>query len=210
MGKKRVPAAERAARHAKALWARFVTLKADTHMTDQETPQPGAEAGTEACPEGEALVEAPESIAAERDQLLNDKTDLQNALLRHAAEFDNFRKRTEREKGDLVEYAASDAVKALLPVLDDFERALKSQPTDTEFGRGIALIYQRMFEALAKLGLEPIEAEGKPFDPNFHHAIEMVTTDEHEDQTVLAELLRGYTFKGRLLRASMVKVAVHG
>jgi molecular chaperone GrpE len=203
--KKRVPAAERAARHAKAMWTRFVTLKADTHMTDQETNQPGAE---ECLPGGE-LVETPESIAAERDQLLNEKTDLQNALLRHAAEFDNFRKRTERERSDLFEYAAADAVKALLPVLDDFERALKVQTTDSDYVKGIELIYQRMFEVLAKLGLEPIEAVGKPFDPNIHHAIEMVETEDYEDQTVLAELLRGYTLKGRLLRASMVRVAVH-
>jgi molecular chaperone GrpE len=101
-------------------------------------------------------------------------------------------------------------VKALLPVLDDFERALKMQTADTDFVKGIELIYQRMFDVLAKLGLQPIEAVGQPFDPNIHHAIEMVQTEEYEDQTVLAELLRGYTFKGRLLRASMVKVAVHG
>ncbi len=176
-------------------------------MNDQETPQPGAE---EESPASTELVETPESIAAERDQLLADKTDLQNAVLRHAADFDNFRKRIERERVDLYEYAASDAVSALLPVLDDFERALRVQTTDTEYVKGIELIYQRMFEVLSKLGLQPIEAEGKPFDPNFHHAIEMVQTEEYEDQTVLAELLRGYTFKGRLLRASMVKVAVHG
>jgi molecular chaperone GrpE len=200
--KKRVPAAE----HAKAIWARFVNLKAENHMSDQETPRPGAEE----CPASAELVETPESIAADRDQLLADKTDLQNALLRHAAEFDNFRKRIERERADLFEYAAADAVKALLPVLDDFERALKVQTDDIEYQKGIELIYQRMFEALAKLGLQPIEAEGKPFDPNIHHAIEMVETGEYEDQTVLGELLRGYTFKGRLLRASMVKVAVHG
>jgi molecular chaperone GrpE len=204
--KKRVPAADR----AKAMWARFVNLKVETHMTDQETPQSGDEAGTEECPAGGELVETPESIAAERAQLLADKTDLQNALLRHAAEFDNFRKRTERERADLFEYAAADAVKALLPILDDFERALKVQTTDDDYVKGIELIYQRMFEALAKLGLEPIEAVGKLFDPNIHHAIEMVETKDCEDQTVLAELLRGYTFKGRLLRASMVRVAVHG
>ena len=200
--KKRVPAADR----AKAIWARFVNLKADTPMTDQETPQPGPEES----PASAELVETPESIAAERDQLLTEKTDLQNALLRHAAEFDNFRKRTERERADLCEYAAADAVKALLPVLDDFERALKMQTTDSDFVKGIELIYQRMIDVLAKLGLQPIEAVGQPFDPNIHHAIEMVETEEHEDQTVLADLLRGYTFKGRLLRASMVKVAVHG
>ena len=202
MRKKPVPAAER----AKAMWARFVNLKAEPHMTDQETPQPGADNAQA----GEALVETAESIAAQRDQLLVEKTDLQNALLRHAAEFDNFRKRTERERADLFEYAAADAVAALLPVLDDFERALKVQTTDADYVKGVELIYQRMYEVLTRLGLQPIEAEGLPFDPNFHHAIEMVHTDEYEDQTVLAELLRGYTFKGRLLRASMVKVAVHG
>jgi molecular chaperone GrpE len=188
------------------MWTRFVNLKAETPMTDQETPQPGDEESLASA----ELAESFESIAAERDQLLTDKSDLQNALLRHAAEFDNFRKRNERERADLCEYAAADAVKALLPVLDDFERALKVHTKDTDYAKGIALIYQRMFEVLAKLGLQPIEAEGQPFDPNIHHAIEMVESEEHEDQTVLAELLRGYTFKGRLLRASMVKVAVHG
>jgi molecular chaperone GrpE len=200
--KKHAPAVER----AKAMWARFVNLKLEPHMTDQETPQPGAEKAQT----GEELVETPESIAAERDQLLTEKSDLQDALLRRAAEFDNFRKRTERERSDLCEYAAADAVSAMLPVLDDLDRALKMQTADDDFVKGVELIYQRMVEVLAKLGLQPIEAVGQPFDPNFHHAIEMVQTDEHEDQTVLAELLRGYTFKGRLLRASMVKVAVNG
>ena len=200
--KKPLPAAER----AKAMWARFVNLKLEPHMTDQETPQPGADEAQAS----EQLVETPESIAAERDRLLAENTDLRDALLRRAAEFDNFRKRSERERADVCEYAAADAVSAMLPVLDDLERALKVQTTDADYVKGIELIYQRMAEALTKLGLQPIEAEGKPFDPNFHHAIEMVQTKEHEDQTVLAELLRGYTFKGRLLRASMVKVAVHG
>jgi molecular chaperone GrpE len=200
--KKPVPAVER----AKAIWARFVNLKLEPHMTDQETPQPGADE-TQA---GEELVETPESIAADRDRLLAENNDLQDALLRRAAEFDNFRKRTERERTDLCEYAAADAVAAMLPVLDDLERAVKVQTQDAGYVKGIELIYQRMVEVLAKLGLQPIEAVGQPFDPNFHHAIEMVQTEEHEDQTVLAELLRGYTFKGRLLRASMVKVAVHG
>ena len=202
MRKPAVPAAER----AKAMWARFVNLKLEPHMTDQETPQPGAEEAQAS----DELVETPESIAAERDRLLAENNDLQDALLRRAAEFDNFRKRTERERADFCEYAAADAVSAMLPVLDDLERALKVQTADGDFVKGIELIYQRMVEVLAKLGLQPIEAVGQPFDPNFHHAIEMVQTEEHEYQTVLAELLRGYTFKGRLLRASMVKVAVNG
>jgi len=174
-------------------------------MTEQETPQPGPEE----TPASDELVETAESIVAERDRLQTENNELQDQLLRRAAEFDNFRKRTERERTEFCEYAAADAVSALLPVLDDFERALKAPTADADYVKGIELIYQRMVDVLTKLGLQPIEAEGKPFDPNIHHAIEMVQSEDHEDQTVLAELLRGYTFKGRLLRAAMVKVAVH-
>jgi molecular chaperone GrpE len=174
-------------------------------MPDQEMTPDGVDKPLEKGQLGEAL----EAISLERDRLLAEKTDLQNTLLRLAAEFDNFRKRTERERNDFFEYASADAVKALLPVLDDFERALKTPCSDAEYVKGIELIYQRTCETLKKLGLEPIEAEGQSFDPNVHHAIEMVHDEEHEDQAVVAQLLRGYSFKGRLLRAAMVKVAVH-
>ena len=157
---------------------------------------------------GEAAGSALELLTAERDRLECEKASLSELLLRRSAEFDNFRKRTERERSDLIEYAASDAVKAMLPVLDDFERALAQAPADAEFSRGVELIYQRMAEALGKLGLEAIEAEGKPFDPNLHHAIEMVPSKDCEDHTVIGDMLRGYMFKGRLLRPSMVRVAV--
>lgn len=157
---------------------------------------------------GEAGASALDLITAERDRLECEKASLTELLLRRSAEFDNFRKRTERERSDLIEYAASDAVKAMLPVLDDFERALAQAPADTEFSRGVELIYQQMADALRKLGLEAIEAEGKPFDPNLHHAIEMVPCTDCEDHTVIGDLLRGYMFKGRLLRPSMVRVAV--
>jgi molecular chaperone GrpE len=174
-------------------------------MEDQEM----APAGVDQTPDKGELANSLEALALERDRLLNEKTELQNSMLRLAAEFDNFRKRSERERADLCEYASADAVKALLPVLDDFERALKAPCDDAEYVKGVELIYQRMFDTLKNLGLEPIAATGQSFDPNLHHAIEMVNDPEHEDQTVVAELLRGYTFKGRLLRAAMVKVAVH-
>lgn len=151
-----------------------------------------------------------EQLAEERDRLEREKAELSDLLLRRAAEFDNSRKRNERERAELIEYASCDAVKALLPVLDDFERALKADAAGEEYVRGIQLIYQRFFETLKKLGLEPIEAEGKPFDPNFHHAVEMVQGGEAPEETVLAELMRGYTFKGRLLRPAMVRVASGG
>ena len=156
---------------------------------------------------GEDMFGAEEAPDAERDRLLQEKADLQDRLLRRTAEFDNFRKRVEREMQEAREYAATDAIRALLPILDDFERALKIETTDSNYARGIELIYQRFFDQLKKLGLEPVEAHGKPFDPYVHNAIEMVPAPHAEDQTVLADLQRGYHFKGRLLRPSMVRVA---
>ena len=148
------------------------------------------------------------ALAAERDQLANEKKELQDLLQRRQADFENFRKRSERERTELFEYASMDSIKALLPVLDDFERALKAETADKEYARGTELIYQRLFETLKKLGLEPIPSGGQ-FDPNIHHAVEMAETKDHPDETILDEFQRGYTFKGRLLRPAMVKVAVN-
>jgi molecular chaperone GrpE len=149
-----------------------------------------------------------ETVMTERDQLLVERADLQDRLLRRQAEFDNFRKRAERERADVLEYAATDTVRTLLPIADDFERALKAESADKEYARGMELIYQRLVTALSKLGLEPIVAEGQPFDPNLHHAIEMEERDDVPDHTVIGEFQRGYNFRGRLLRPAMVKVAV--
>lgn len=159
---------------------------------------------------GEAAPSPAEQLAAERDRLAQEKAELQDRYLRLAAEFDNFRKRTERERLEAIEYAAMGAVKALLPVLDDFERALKAQSADAGYVRGVELIYQRFYDSMKKLGLEPLESEGKPFDPNYHEAIERVVDPNVEQDTVVAELQRGYLFKGRLLRAALVRVAVKG
>ncbi len=102
-----------------------------------------------------------------------------------------------------------EAVKALLPILDDFERALKIESSDKEYIKGTELIFQRFYGVLQKQGLEPIEAVGKIFDPNLHHAIERVETSDKEDQQILDEFQRGYNFRGRLLRPALVKVAVN-
>jgi molecular chaperone GrpE len=148
------------------------------------------------------------AITAERDQLATEKVELHDRLLRAQAEFQNLRKRTERERVELFEYASMEAVRVLLPVLDDFERAMKTESSDKEYSTGIELIYSRFYETLKKLGLEPLESRGKPFDPQLHHAVDMVETDEAPDHTVLDEFQRAYNFKGRLLRPAMVKVAV--
>lgn len=148
------------------------------------------------------------ALAAERDQLAAEKAELQDRLLRARAEFDNARRRGERERSEYLQFAAMDLVRDVLPVLDDFERALKVETADRDYAKGVELIYQRLFETLKKLGLEPIETAGRPFDPNLHQAVERVETDEAEDHTVVGEFQRGYNFKGKLLRPAMVRVAV--
>ncbi len=151
---------------------------------------------------------APDKAAAEIAQLRGERDDLKELLLRRQAEFDNFRKRTERERTEYVQFAAMDTVKELLPVLDDFERALKVECSSPEYVKGIEMIYNRMAESLKKQGLEAIDAVGKPFDPHLHQAIERVETADAADNTVLGEFQRGYNFKGKLLRPAMVRVAV--
>src|SRR5882672_8024692 len=151
---------------------------------------------------------ASEIVTAERDRLLEEKNDLLDRLLRRQAEFDNFRRRADREKAEVIEYANSESVGAIVPILDDFERALKVENTGSEYSRGMELIYQRLSDALKKLGLEPISAKGQKFDPHIHHAVDRVETADAEDDTILDEYQRGYNFRGRLLRPAMVKVAV--
>jgi molecular chaperone GrpE len=150
----------------------------------------------------------PSELQKELGQLATEKAELQDRLLRAQAEFQNFRKRVEKERGELYEYASMEAVRALLPVLDDFERSLKAESSDKEYVKGMELIYQRFYDGLKKLGLEPIISEGQPFDPHVHHAVDTVETDEAPPDTVLEEFQRGYNFKGRMLRPAMVKVAV--
>lgn len=158
--------------------------------------------------QGEAPADQMGQLRAELDNVKADREELRELLLRRQAEFDNFRKRTERERSEYLQFASMEAVKDLLPVLDDFERALKSEAGNADYAKGVEMIYSRMYDALKKLGLEPIEAAGQQFDPHLHQAVERVPTDEVPDNTVLGEFQRGYHFKGKLLRPSMVRVAV--
>jgi molecular chaperone GrpE len=148
------------------------------------------------------------ALTAERDQLAAEKADLCDRLLRTRAEFDNARRRAERERSDFLQFATMELVRDILPVLDDCERALQVETADRDYAKGVELIYQRLFETLKKVGLEPILAAGRQFDPNLHQAVERVETDEAEDQSILGEFQRGYNFKGKLLRPAMVRVAV--
>jgi molecular chaperone GrpE len=143
-----------------------------------------------------------QKVIAERDTLID-------RLARAQAEFDNARKRAAREQQDYRDYAQSDTIKALLPIMDSFERALRADANSqqSEFRNGIELIYKQLQDALLKLGVQAIPAKGEPFDPRVHEAIEMVDTTDAEDHQVLDELQRGYKLKERLLRPAMVRVA---
>jgi molecular chaperone GrpE len=158
--------------------------------------------------EGAGAGDAEDVIAMVKAEAAAEKAELLDQLKRSQAEFQNFRKRAEREKVEFAEYAGTETVRALLPLLDDFERSLKVESADRVYAKGMELIYQRFYDSLKKLGLEPVAAAGQPFDPHVHHAVEMVETEDAPDHTVLEEYQRGYNFKGRLLRAAMVKVAV--
>lgn len=149
-----------------------------------------------------------EALIAERDQLAAEKAELADGLLRRTADFENFRRRVERERAELLEFAGGAVTAELLPILDDFERALQAPCPDKEHARGMELIYQRLLEALKRCGLEPLACLGEKFDPHLHHAVETAPGPEEEDQTIVAEHARGYRFRGRLLRPAMVKVAV--
>jgi molecular chaperone GrpE len=144
-------------------------------------------------------------VSQERDALLD-------RLARLQAEFENARKRNQREQAEFREYATADAVKNFLPVLDNFNLALRSQTSessDAALRSGIELIRKQMEDALARLGVQAVPAQGHPFDPRVHEAIEMVESSDHSDHEVIEELQRGYKLKERLLRPAMVRVATN-
>ncbi len=156
--------------------------------------------------------EETESSSIEQDEvtLLNKQVEeLQNRLLRVQADFDNYKRRTKQEKDELGKYANVKLIEALLPTYDNFDRAIQSA-LDTKnlesFVQGVQMIYKQVEDVLSKEGLEPIEAVGKPFNPEFHQAIMQVETDEFESGYVVEELQKGYKIKDRVIRPSMVKV----
>lgn len=140
---------------------------------------------------------------------LKERDTLRDQLLRAAADFDNYRKRIDRERRDLVDYAATELIAEVLPVLDDLERALEqpSTPEVAAYRQGVELVHRKMVDLLKKRGVTPIAAAGEMFDPNVHEAVVHEVSDAHEEGTITGELRRGYRLKDRLLRPAMVKVA---
>ena len=149
-----------------------------------------------------------EAISAERDQLAAERNEIKDLLQRSRAEFDNYRRRSEREKMEIGEYGATDLMRAVVTLLDDFDRALGVESTDMVYSKGIELTHTRFVETLKKQGLEPIDSKGRKFDPNLHEAVDRVAMPDIEDEMVAEEFQKGYNYKGRLLRPAMVRVGV--
>jgi len=166
---------------------------------DEDQPSAGAaevkQTAQGAGPEAEI-----QKLKAERDTLLD-------RLARAQAEFENARRRAAKEQQDFRDFALVDTLKTLLPVVDNFERALQANSEAADFRSGVELIYKQLQDVLNKLGVRPVAAKGQQFDPHVHEAIEMVETPDAEDHEILEEWQRGYKYKDRLLRPAMVKVA---
>lgn len=159
--------------------------------------------------EPEDQAEDAQGVNAELLAMRKQAEETQERYLRTQADFDNFRRRTRLEKEDFAKYASSKLVEQLLPVLDNFERAIQASKDSKDFDsllKGIEMTFRQLDQTLEQEGLKRMDASGQPFNPEYHQAIMQVESDEHEDGTVVEEVQRGYMFKDRVLRPAMVKV----
>jgi molecular chaperone GrpE len=145
-------------------------------------------------------------LQAELEQARAERDSMRERMARMQADFDNARKRAQREQQEYRDFALADAVKALLPILDSFDRAIATSGSGEDLRKGVELINRQLHDALTKMGVEAIPAEGE-FDPTMHEALGLVETNDVPDHHVAEELQRGYKLKGRLLRPAMVRVA---
>ena len=153
-----------------------------------------------------------ESVRVDADvaKLATDLEDLRQTLRRRQADFDNYKKRIEKERAEDSKRTTARLIEALIPVIDGFEQALAAhrEAEYENYRRGFELIYKQLLDNISKLGVERIDPTGKPFDPHLHQAMDRTETTEHEDGTVLQVFQPGYVFHGRVLRPAMVRVAV--
>jgi molecular chaperone GrpE len=156
-----------------------------------------------------ASAQPPDSSSGEVAKLLAEKRELMETLVRRQADFENYRKRIEKERHHDRHRGVEAVIEHILPVLDAFDRALAESDDSAyiEYRKGFELIRRQLWETLAKQGLVRIDAMGQEFNPHFHHAIERVETSEHADGIVIGELQPGYMFHDRVLRPAMVRVA---
>lgn len=147
--------------------------------------------------------------SGEMEKLKKEYEELNEKYLRLYADFDNYKKRAVKDKADALTYAVSPLVEKLLSVLDNFDRALASGESDSPFYEGVKMVSKQLNDILHNEGLCEIECEGKPFDPNYHNAVMVDNLEDVEDNIITQQLQKGYTFKERVIRSSMVKVNKH-
>lgn len=179
-------------------------LKNQNKQEGAKNPEPAAASAPQT--QGEAAANA---LPAEVQKLLAEKQELMDTLVRRQADFENYRKRIEKERHADRHRGVEVFVEHLLPVLDAFDRALAGEDkgATAEYRKGFELIQRQLWDVISKQGVKRIDAVGKEFDPHLHHAIDRVETNEHAEGTVVAELQPGYTFHDRVLRPAMVRVA---
>jgi molecular chaperone GrpE len=168
-------------------------------------------ADAEQSAEAKAVAADTERADAEVAKLATDLEDLRQTLLRRQADFDNYRKRIERERAEDAKRATARLIEALIPVIDGFEHALAAhrEAEYENYRKGFELIYKQLLDNLVRLGVERIDPAGKMFDPHLHQAMDRAETADHEDGTILQVFQPGYVYHGRVLRPAMVRVAVH-
>ncbi|WP_127592124.1 nucleotide exchange factor GrpE [Paenibacillus lautus] len=181
----------------------------------ENTPNSGESGSAEEAvnPEQEIPVtdSADEAGSAELEKLQAEVLEHQQRTLRVQADFDNFRRRTQKEKEDLGKYASSKLITELLPVIDNFERALQASEENPEFesfSKGVSMIFRQLESVLATEGLTAMKSVGEPFNPEYHQAIMQVESDEYEEGIVVEEVQKGYMLKDKVLRPAMVKVSM--
>lgn len=183
-------------------------------MTDRESKSNAEnefEGGSENSAEGQEFAGSSAKADAELSKLSMDLDELRQTLLRRQADFDNYRKRVEKERSEDSKRATARVIEGLIPVIDGFERALSvhREAEYENYRKGFELIYKQLLENVGKLGAERVDPLLKPFDPHLHQAVDKVETSEYDDGTIVQVFQPGYTFHGRVLRPAMVRVAVH-
>lgn len=179
-------------------------------MSENEVAEKDVLAAAEAEQNAPAVEDAATIPQAEYDQVKTERDQLLERMARMQAEFDNARKRDAKERAEFRDFAVSSAVEQVLPVVDNFQLALKAQGSPEQFRAGVELILRQMEDVLRNLGVQPIEAVGAEFNPHVHEALGSVETSEFPDNHVMEEVRRGYRIKEKLLRPAMVKIAVNG
>jgi molecular chaperone GrpE len=186
-----------------------VSKKDDNMNANLENDPQSGDAAQSA--EAREITEETAHADADVTKLAADLEDLRQTLLRRQADFDNYRKRIEKERAEDAKRATARVIEGLIPVIDGFEHALAAhrEAEYENYRKGFELIYKQLLDHVKRLGVERMEPAGKPFDPHLHQAMDRTETTEHPDGTILQVFQPGYVFHGRVLRPAMVRVAVH-